>query len=140
MSAPWPSRYKATKATAGTMKLKLTQYHEIAAFAKFGSDLDAATQQQLNRGVRLYELLKRGQYQPYEPEEVVASLFIGVKGYCDRIDMEHIQAFEKAFLAHMKGVHAGVLKEIIDMGYVLSPDLMEKLHNIAEDFTTGFLP
>ena len=134
------AQYKATKAVAGTMKLELAQYCEVAAFAKFGSDLDAATQQQLNRGVRLYELLKQGQYMPYEPEEVVASLFIGVKGYCDRIDVEHVQAFEKAFLAHMKGAHAGVLKEIVDAGYVLSEGVTKKLHDIAEDFTTGFSP
>jgi F0F1-type ATP synthase alpha subunit len=90
--------------------------------------------------VRLYELLKQGQYQPYKPEEVVASLFIGVKGYCNRIGMEHMQAFEKTFLAHMKGAHAGMLKEFDNAGYVLSPDSMEKLHDITEDFTTGCLP
>ena len=77
---------------------------------------------------------------PYEPEGVVASLFIGVKGYCDRIDVEHVQAFEKAFLAHMKGAHAGVWKEIVDAGYVLSEGVTKKLHDIAEDFTTGFSP
>ncbi|KAL9186542.1 hypothetical protein ACHAXT_005780 [Thalassiosira profunda] len=125
---------------AGTMKLELAQYREVAAFAKFGSDLDAATQQQLNRGVRLYELLKQGQYMPYEPEEVVASLFIGVKGYCDRIDVEHVQAFEEAFLAHMKGAHAAVLKDIVDAGYVLSEGTEQKMHDIAEDFTNGFSP
>jgi len=132
------AQYKATKSVAGTMKLELAQYREVAAFAKFGSDLDAATQQQLNRGVRLYELLKQGQYEPYEPEEVVASLFIGVKGYCDRIDVEHVQAFEEAFLVHMKGAHAGVLKEIVDSGYALTEDVEKKLHDIAEDFTNGF--
>ena len=132
------AQYKATKSVAGTMKLELAQYREVAAFAKFGSDLDAATQQQLNRGVRLYELLKQGQYEPYEPEEVVASLFIGVKGYCDRIDVEHVQAFEEAFLVHMKGAHASVLKEIVDSGYALTEDVEKKLHDIAEDFTNGF--
>jgi len=132
------AQYKATKSVAGTMKLELAQYREVAAFAKFGSDLDAATQQQLNRGVRLYELLKQGQYEPYEPEEVVASLFIGVKGYCDRIDVEHVQAFEEAFLKHVKGAHASVLKEIVDAGYVLSEGVEQKLHDIAEDFTNGF--
>ncbi|GAX20125.1 F-type H+-transporting ATPase subunit alpha [Fistulifera solaris] len=134
------AQYKATKAVAGTMKLELAQYREVAAFAKFGSDLDPATQQQLNRGVRLYELLKQGQYQPYEPEEVVASLFIGVKGYCDRIDVEHVQAFEAAFLKHMKGAHAGLLKEIVDSGYKFDKPIEEKMHAIAEAFTTGFTP
>ena len=134
------AQYKATKAVAGTMKLELAQYREVAAFAKFCSDLDAATQQQLNRGVRLYELLKQGQYQPYEPEEVVASLFVGVKGYCDRIDVEHVQAFEEAFVAHMKGAHSSVLKEIVDAGYVLTEGAEKNLHEIAEDFTTGYSP
>ena len=129
-----------TKAVAGTMKLELAQYREVAAFAKFGSDLDAATQQQLNRGVRLYELLKQGQYEPYEPEEVVASLFIGVKGYCDRVDVEHVQAFEQAFLEHVKTAHSKVLTDIVDSGYVLSEDVENKLHEIAEAFTSGFSP
>ena len=130
---------KATgKRLAYVMKLELAQYREVAAFAKFGSDLDPATQQQLNRGVRLYELLKQGQYMPYEPEEVVAALFIGVKGYCDRIDVENIQAFETAFLEHMKGAHAGVLKEIVDSGYKLSEDVEKKLHDISEACTSGF--
>merc|ERR1712154_112103 len=94
------AQYKATKAVAGTMKLELAQYRDVAA----------AIQQQLNRGVRLYELLKQGQYEPYEPEEVVAALFIGVKGYCDSIDVAYIQAFEKGFLQRMKGSHSKVLK------------------------------
>merc|ERR1712228_181532 len=134
------AQYKATKAVAGTMKLELAQYREVAAFAKFGSDLDPSTQQQLNRGVRLYELLKQGQYEPYEPEEVVASLFIGVKGYTDRIDVEHVTTFEAEFLKHMKSAHAKVLKEIVDAGYVLTEAVEKTLHEIAEDFTSGFSP
>ena len=132
--------YKATKAVAGTMKLELAQHREVAAFAKFGSDFDLATQQQLNRGVRLYELLKQGQYMPDEPEEVVAALFIGVKGYTDRIDVEHVQDFESAFLEHVKGVHAGVLKEIVDSGYKLDEAVEKKLDEIAEVFTSGYSP
>jgi len=134
------AQYKATKAVAGTMKLELAQYREVAAFAKFGSDLDAATQQQLNRGVRLYELLKQGQYVPYEPEEVVASLFIGVKGYADRIDVAHIQEFEGQFINHVKTAHSKVLKEIVDSGYVLTDAIESQLNSIAEDFTNGFTP
>merc|ERR1712204_18371 len=134
------AQYKATKAVAGTMKLELAQYREVAAFAKFGSDLDAATQQQLNRGVRLYELLKQGQYVPYEPEEVVASLFIGVKGYADRIDVDKVQVFEEAFINHVKTAHSKVLKEIVDSGYVLTDAIESQLNSIAEDFTNGFTP
>merc|ERR1712022_88978 len=80
------AQVKAMKQVAGTMKLELAQYREVAAFAKFGSDLDAATQKQLNRGVRLYELLKQGQYQPMEMEEIIVSLFVGVRGFADRIE------------------------------------------------------
>merc|ERR1719472_436770 len=117
------AQVKAMKQVTGTMKLDLAQYREVAAFAKFGSDLDPATQQQLNRGVRLYELLKQAQYQPYEPEEVVAALFIGVKGYCDGIDVAFIQAFEKGFLQRMKGSHSKVLRDIVDSGYELTENI-----------------
>merc|ERR1711974_563253 len=80
------AQVKAMKQVAGTMKLELAQYREVAAFAKFGSDLDPATQKQLNRGVRLYELLKQGQYVPMEMEEIVVTLFIGVRGFADRVE------------------------------------------------------
>merc|ERR1711862_462770 len=146
MSSPLPtdkSSWKlsySTKAVAGTMKLELAQYREVAAFAKFGSDLDPATQQQLNRGVRLYELLKQGQYEPYEPEEVVAALFCGVKGYVDRIDVEHVQAFEAQFLTHVKTAHSNVLKEIVDSGYKMTDEVEKSLQEISEDYTKGFSP
>merc|ERR1719178_94445 len=80
------AQVKAMKQVVSTMKLDLAQYREVAAFAKFGSDLDAATQQQLNRGVRLYELLKQDQYVPYEVEEQAVILFAGVNGFIDRVD------------------------------------------------------
>jgi len=134
------AQYKATKAVAGTMKLELAQYREVAAFAKFGSDLDAATQQQLNRGVRLYELLKQGQYEPYEPEEVVAALFIGVKGYCDSVDVAHIQAFEKGFLQLMKKSYSKILKGIVDSGYELTGDIEKNLHEVAQNYLKEFSP
>jgi len=121
-------------------RLTISNNEFALSSAKFGSDLDPATQQQLNRGVRLYELLKQGQYEPYEPEEVVASLFIGVKGYADRIAVEHIQTFEAQFLKHVKTAHAKVLKEIVDAGYVLTESAEAQLHSIAEDFTNGFSP
>merc|ERR1712193_549924 len=94
------------------------------------SRVGAAAQQQLNRGVRLYELLKQGQYEPYEPEEVVAALFIGVKGYCDGIDVAYVQSFEKGFLQRMKGSYSKVLKDIVDSGYELTEDIEKSLHDI----------
>ncbi|GMI24948.1 hypothetical protein TeGR_g2821 [Tetraparma gracilis] len=134
------AQYKATKQIAGTMKLELAQYREVAAFAKFGSDLDAATQQQLSRGVRLYELLKQDQYVPYEPEEVVAAMYIGVRGFCDRIDVEHCQAFEAAWIAHCKTVQAPLMKEIVDGGYAINDAIEAKLLAAAEAFTSGYSP
>merc|ERR1712119_266220 len=131
---------KATKAVAGTMKLELAQYREVAAFAKFGSDLDAATQQQLQRGVRLYELLKQGQYEPQEPEEIVASLFIGVKGYCDRVPVENVTDFESQFLSHVKTAHSKVLADIVSEGYNLSDEVEAELANCAEEFTEAYTP
>merc|ERR1711862_758789 len=134
------AQVKAMKQVAGTMKLELAQYREVAAFAKFGSDLDPATQKQLNRGVRLYELLKQGQYVPMEMEEVVAALFCGVKGYCDSVDVVHIQAFEKGFLQLMKKSYSKVLKDIVDYGYELTDDIEKSLHEVAQNYLKEFTP
>lgn len=87
---------------AGSMKLELAQYREVAAFAQFGSDLDAATQQLLNRGVRLTELLKQGQYVPMAIEEQVAVIYCGVRGHLDKVDPAKITVFEKEFSQHVK--------------------------------------
>merc|ERR1711967_192117 len=96
------AQVKCMKQVAGTMKLDLAQYREVAAFAKFGSDLDPATQKQLNRGVRLYELLKQGQYVPMEMEEIVVTLFVGVRGFADRVDVAKVSAFSTAWLEFIK--------------------------------------
>ncbi|XP_018423778.1 PREDICTED: ATP synthase subunit alpha, mitochondrial isoform X2 [Nanorana parkeri] len=103
---------RAMKQVAGTMKLELAQYREVAAFAQFGSDLDATTQQLLNRGVRLTELLKQGQYVPMAIEEQVAVIYAGVRGHLDKMDPSKITAFEKAFLAHVKSQHQDLLDSI----------------------------
>merc|ERR1712170_265144 len=93
---------KSMKQVAGSMKLELAQYREVAAFAQFGSDLDAATQQQLSRGVRLTELLKQGQYVPMGIEDQVVVVFCGVRGYLDAIEPEDVVDFEAKFLPFMK--------------------------------------
>lgn len=90
------------KQVAGSMKLELAQYREVAAFAQFGSDLDAATQQLLNRGVRLTELLKQGQYVPMAIEEQVAVIYCGVRGHLDKVDPSKITVFEKQFSEYIK--------------------------------------
>ncbi|CAM9106295.1 unnamed protein product [Ectocarpus sp. 6 AP-2014] len=130
---------KCMKQVAGTMKLELAQYREVAAFAKFGSDLDASTQQQLNRGVRLYELLKQDQYVPLEVEEQVVILFAGVKGFIDRVDVNKVTAYEKAWLAHIKASHSSdILEGIKNANYELTDDMQQKLASVCDEFTTSF--
>merc|ERR1711972_948472 len=94
------------KQVAGTMKLDLAQFREVAAFAQFGSDMDAATQQLLNRGVRLTELLKQVQYQPMDVAAQVVCIFAGVRGYLDKIAEKDVNEFELAFNAHIASVHS----------------------------------
>lgn len=132
------AQVKAMKQVSGTMKLDLAQYREVAAFAKFGSDLDPATQQQLNRGVRLYELLKQAQYVPLECEEQVVILFAGVRGYIDKVDVAAIQDYEKAWLDHVKTAHSGLIKAIVDDGMVITDATEKKLGEACEAFTSQF--
>eukprot|EP00386_Alphamonas_edax_P011605 GDKI01036636.1.p1 GENE.GDKI01036636.1~~GDKI01036636.1.p1 ORF type:complete len:130 (-),score=62.20 GDKI01036636.1:208-597(-) len=123
----------------GTMKLELAQYREVAAFAKFGSDLDPATQKQLNRGVRLYELLKQGQYLPMEMEDIVVTLFVGVKGYADRVEVSKVSAFAKAWLEHVKTSHKKTVTDaIIGAKYTITPEIETHMKALAEEFTTTF--
>jgi len=131
------AQVKAMKQVSGTMKLDLAQYREVAAFAKFGSDLDAATQQQLNRGVRLYELIKQDQYQPMEVEEQVVVLFAGVRGYIDRVDVSQVTEFEKAWLQFLKTSHGAVLSEIKEKREI-SASLDEKLSALCDEFSSSF--
>merc|ERR1712179_832311 len=128
---------KSMKQVAGSMKLELAQYREVAAFAQFGSDLDAATQQLLNRGVRLTELLKQGQYVPMPIEEQVAVIYCGVRGFLDKIDPAKITEFEKQFLAHVKGTQKPLLDQIGADGH-LSPESDAALNKIVTAFVAGF--
>merc|ERR1712048_1015579 len=128
---------KSMKQVAGSMKLELAQYREVAAFAQFGSDLDAATQQLLNRGVRLTELLKQGQYVPMPIEEQVAVIYCGVRGFLDKIAPAKITEFEKQFLAHVKGTQKPLLDQIGADGH-LSPESDAALNKIVSAFVAGF--
>jgi F-type H+/Na+-transporting ATPase subunit alpha len=105
---------KAMKKVSGSIKLELAQYREMAAFAQFGSDLDASTQKLLNRGARLTELLKQKQYAPMPFEEQTASIFAGTNGYLDGIAVSDVTRYEEAMLADMRTNNAGVLKTIRD--------------------------
>jgi len=128
---------KSMKQVAGSMKLELAQYREVAAFAQFGSDLDAATQQLLNRGVRLTELLKQGQYIPMPIEEQVAVIYCGVRGFLDKVDPARITEFEKLFLEHVKGTQKPLLDKIGADGF-LSPESDAALNKVVAEFVAGF--
>jgi len=132
------AQIKAMKQVSGTMKLDLAQYREVAAFAQFGSDMDAATQQLLNRGVRLTELLKQVQYAPMDIAEQVAVIFCGVRGYLDKIDPTKITDFEEAFLAHMRSSQSEIL-QTIRAEAKLSEETEGKLKGIVSDFVKTYL-
>ncbi|XP_037608839.1 ATP synthase subunit alpha, mitochondrial isoform X1 [Sebastes umbrosus] len=128
---------KAMKQVAGTMKLELAQYREVAAFAQFGSDLDAATQQLLNRGVRLTELLKQGQYCPMAIEEQVTVIYAGVRGHLDKMEPSKITRFEKAFLQHVLSQHQDLLGAIRADGQI-SETSDATLKKLVLDFLSSF--
>merc|ERR1739843_52024 len=107
------AQIKAMKQVAGSMKLELAQYREVAAFAQFGSDLDAATQKLLNRGVRLTELLKQKQFVPMQTSEIIASLWCGTRGYLDKVATKEILRFEALWLGHIKSNKGNILSDIM---------------------------
>jgi F-type H+-transporting ATPase subunit alpha len=131
------AQIKAMKQVAGSIKLELAQYREMAAFAQFGSDLDPATQKLLSRGQRLTELLKQPQYKPFAVEEQVVTIFSGVRGYLDGIKVTDIGRFEAGFLSLMKGKHADVLAAIRDEK-TISEGTEKKLRGILEAYAKSF--
>ena len=131
------AQVKAMKKVAGTIKLELAQYREMEAFAQFGSDLDAATQQLLNRGVRLTELLKQDQYVPMPVEEQVVFIFAGVRGYLDRIEVAQIGRFEQELLNEVREKKPEILAAIRDTGE-LADDVDKQLSDHLEEFTKKF--
>lgn len=131
------AQIKAMKQVAGSIKLELAQYREMAAFAQFGSDLDAATQRLLNRGARLTELLKQGQYSPMPIEEQVVSIFTGVRGYLDGLQVGDIGRFEESFLNEMRANQADILAAIRDEKEI-SKETEAKLSSFLDDFVKKF--
>ncbi len=131
------AQIKAMKQVAGSIKLELAQYREMAAFAQFGSDLDASTQKLLNRGARLTELLKQAQYSPLTIEEQVVSIFSGVNGFLDNIEVSVIMRFEEVFLGDMRNKHADILKSIATEQKITS-ETEAKLRDILTSFTKSF--
>jgi len=128
---------KAMKQVAGSMKLELAQYREVAAFAQFGSDLDAATQSLLNRGIRLTELLKQGQYVPMDITEQVATIYAGVRGHLDKLEPGKVTAFEAAFVEHIRSAHTELLAQISADGK-LTEETEGKLKELVIAFVAAF--
>jgi proton translocating ATP synthase F1 alpha subunit len=128
------AQVKAMKQVSGSLKLELAQYREVAAFAQFGSDLDAATQYLLNRGARLTEVLKQGQYMPMPIEVQIAVVYAATKGYLDKISIAEIGAFESMYL---KAIDSSIL-ETIRTEKVISPATDEKLTKFLDEFTANF--
>ena len=121
------------KKVAGSIKLELAQYREMAAFAQFGSDLDASTQQLLNRGAKLTELLKQDQYSPMTVAEQVISVFAGVKGYLDDVDLVKIKRFEKDIIEKVKNDKPEIVEAIQSSGK-LDEDKENQLKQIIEEY------
>jgi F-type H+-transporting ATPase subunit alpha len=128
---------KAMKKVSGSIKLELAQYREMAAFAQFGSDLDASTQKLLNRGARLTELLKQKQFSPLPFEEQTASIFAGTNGYLDGIPVTDVTRYEESMLADLRANHAGILKTIRD-SRDFSDDSKKALMAALDKFTKNF--
>ncbi len=131
------AQIKAMKQVAGPIKGELAQYREMAAFAQFGSDLDATTQRLLNRGARLTELLKQPQFSPLKTEEQVAVIYAGVNGYLDTIPVNKVGEFEQGLLLNLRGEHADLLAEIWEKK-ALNDDLTAKLKAAVEAFAKTF--
>ncbi len=131
------AQVKAMKQVAGTLRLDLAQYRELAAFAQFGSDLDKATQAKLARGARMVELLKQDQYQPLTVEEQVSSLYAGTRGYMDEVPLEAVRKFEAEFLDFMRNAKADILTDIREK-QALDDDLENRLKAAIEEFQKGF--
>ncbi|MDP1730752.1 MAG: F0F1 ATP synthase subunit alpha, partial [Devosia sp.] len=131
------AQIKAMKQVAGSLKGELSQYREMAAFAQFGSDLDAATQRLLNRGARLTELLKQPQFSPLKPEEEIAVIFAGANGYLDDLPVNQVGPFEKGLLGALRAKHADVLAAIATEK-ALSDDLRARLKAAIDEFKKTF--
>ncbi len=128
----------AMKSVAGPVKLELAQYREMAAFAQFGSDLDAATQAMLNRGARLTELMKQPQYSPLTNAEIVCVIYAGTKGYLDGIDVKQVGRFEEGLLAHLRQKNADLLAEITDKDPKIKGEIEDKIKAALDAFAADF--
>ncbi|KIC12213.1 ATP F0F1 synthase subunit alpha [Leisingera sp. ANG-M1] len=129
---------KAMSSVAGPVKLSLAQYREMAAFAQFGSDLDAATQQLLARGARLTELMKQAQYSPLTNAEIVCVIFAGTNGYLDKVDVKEVGRYEAGLLSHLRGKHADLLADITNNDRKVKDELADKVKAALDEFAASF--
>ncbi len=131
------AQIKAMKSVAGDLRLNLSQYRDLEAFAAFASDLDAVSRAQLDRGARLVELLKQPQYSPFPVEEQVVSIWAGGNGYLDDVPVEDVSRFETDFLDYLRRSHAGILQTIRE-SLALTEDTVTALKDAIEEFRKGF--
>ena len=131
------AQIKAMKGVSGTLRLDLAQYRELEAFSKFGSDLDPATQRQLNRGERLVEILKQGEFNPLPVEQQVAIIYIATKGLLDEVPTEDIRKFEGEFLERLELRHDDVLQSVVDTG-ALSDEAKETFESVAKELALAY--
>ncbi|HHW41912.1 MAG TPA: F0F1 ATP synthase subunit alpha [Syntrophomonadaceae bacterium] len=131
------AQIRAMRQVAGSLRLDLAQYRELAAFAQFGSDLDKTTLARLARGERMTELLKQGQYAPMPVEEQVAVIYAGVNGFLDSLPVESIQEFEKEFLVYLRNGYPEILAEIREKK-IISEELADRLNKVIKEFVDQF--
>jgi F-type H+-transporting ATPase subunit alpha len=131
------AQVKAMKQVAGTLRLDLAQYRELAAFAQFGSDLDKATQDQLNRGERLVEILKQPQYQPLPMEKQVTILYAGAKGHLDKLPVDVLKDFEKELYAFVESKHPDIFSELKEKKEI-DDSLDKKMSSVIGGFVDEF--
>ncbi|MDE3238414.1 MAG: F0F1 ATP synthase subunit alpha [Paracoccaceae bacterium] len=128
----------AMKSVAGPVKLELAQYREMAAFAQFGSDLDAATQRLLNRGARLTELMKQPQYSPLTNAEIVCVIFAGTKGYLDNVAVKDVGRWEAGLLKHLRTTHKALLDDITNNDRKVAGDLEKAIRAALDEYAKDF--
>ncbi len=132
------AQIKAMKKVAGTLRLDLAQYRELAAFAQFGSDLDAATQKQLTRGARLVEILKQPQYSPLPVEKQIVIIYAGTNGYLDDLPLEKVKDFEEGLYRFVENNYPEIFTEIVEKKD-LTDELKEKMNKAIEEFKKEFV-
>ncbi len=124
------------KKYAGSLRLDLAQFRELQAFAQMGTELDAATQKQLDRGIRLVEVLKQGQYVPMAVEEQVAIMFAATQGFLDKVPVEKVKDFEAKYIAYMKSSHKDLLSDISATGQLNN---VEKFSSAIQEFVDRYI-